>query len=251
MNVFPQGYFGPRKVYHTDGTMMFDSLTSYKKKYLVPFLKSLPQNARVLDVGCGKGKTIALIMELRPDIDIFGCDITDVSTFMPPGVSFVQCSADEISSHFNAQSFDAVICQHVIEHLAYSTDMVASFLEILKSGGKFFLETPNWTRLLVPFSPLYFWDDYTHIHPFSSTSIRRLFNEFDFIEELIVSVSTVDVGSRIKKFSSNETESPDGIMKAKAVGQKKPFLRKLFDAVLDLTVHQILRDVIVAVAIKK
>lgn len=252
MHVFPERYFGSSEgVEDVNGSMYFDSLTSYKKKFLVPFIKGLPEKARVLDAGCGKGKTVRLITELRPDVEVVGTDITDVSIFLPKGTQFVQCSIDNIASHFELESFDAIICQHVIEHLVYPTAMMYAFHTLLKRKGKLFLETPNWTRLLVPFSPLYFWNDYTHIHPYNITSIRRLYNEYDFDTEYASSVSSVDMGNRIKKTRKSKLGVKNDIQETEVISSKKPLVKKIFDLALDLSIHYFLRDIIVAVASKR
>jgi SAM-dependent methyltransferase len=150
------------------------------RRYLIEFIDTIPQQGRLLDVGCGTGKTIRLIRKFRPDIHISAMDMDDYSPSLPSDVDFVIAQVDEIASQYAPASFDAVICQHVIEHLVYPTEMIQGIRSVLKTGGRVYIETPNWTRLLVPFSNLWFWNDYSHTRPYSRAALHRLFEDYRF-----------------------------------------------------------------------
>jgi 2-polyprenyl-3-methyl-5-hydroxy-6-metoxy-1,4-benzoquinol methylase len=112
---------------------------------------------RVLDVGCQWGAaTIALAQA--------GADVTGVDVF-PPFIEGAQVRAREHGAKaeflvapaeklpFADASFDSVLCQNVIEHVASHRRAVEEIARALKPGGRVYLDGPN--RL----SPSLFWKD--------------------------------------------------------------------------------------------
>ncbi|MCA9373366.1 methyltransferase domain-containing protein, partial [Candidatus Woesebacteria bacterium] len=148
-------------------------------------------------------------------------------------------------------SFDAIISEHVIEHIVYPNKLFENSFKVLKKGGQLFIETPNWTRLFLPFSPLYFWNDYTHIHPYSPMALRRAFMDYGYEELYVKSVSSIEFGRRFL-----HTRIVDGAIKTglpeitKIYKPKDSLLRKIFNAFLDLFVHPFSRDILIGVAKK-
>jgi len=160
-------------------------------KHLKKFIDELPPNAKILDVGCGKGKTMRFILSERDDLIIFGVDIKNqLEEDISKKTEFFKESAEQLDKIFDENSFDAVICQHVIEHLLYPYDLIIGIKYVLRNKGKLFLETPNWTRLFVPFLSIYFWNDPSHIRPFSKTTIKRLSKESGFKILVLKTIST-------------------------------------------------------------
>ena len=73
--------------------------------------------------------------------------------------------------------FDAVICFHVIEHLHNPKNAITEVWRVLKGGGIVIAESPHW-RSTIKFFGFNFWDDPTHIRPYSPKSFSSLFSEF-------------------------------------------------------------------------
>jgi SAM-dependent methyltransferase len=71
----------------------------------------LPQDARVLDVGCGDGSIAALIQEQRPDVKISGLEVQPRSQTRIPVTPF----DGQTIPHGDA-SFDAVLFVDVLHH---------------------------------------------------------------------------------------------------------------------------------------
>jgi SAM-dependent methyltransferase len=76
------------------------------------FIKLIPQNAYVLDVGCGSGLIDKLIMNHRPDIKIVGIDV-----LLRPETHIKVTPFDGKSIPFKAKTFDAVIFIDVLHHI--------------------------------------------------------------------------------------------------------------------------------------
>ena len=77
------------------------------------FAKLLPQQVRVLDVGCGDGLISAVLQQKRPDIVVRGIDVlprpqTHIPVEMFDGARFP----------FSSSSFDVVLFSDVLHHTA-------------------------------------------------------------------------------------------------------------------------------------
>lgn len=226
-------------------------LPKYRAHYLIPFIKGIKKDGTLLDVGCGKGKTIRLVQLLRPDIHIIATDITDVRQLLPDGVTFYQTDADNLLDVVAVDSVDAVISEHVIEHILYPNTFFAHIREVMKVGASFYLETPNWTRMYMPFSPLYFWNDYTHVHPYARIAIRRAFLEYGLTEKYVRSVSSITFGRRFLKMRVEQGSIKTGFhSETKYLVPKESTSRKIWNAILDLTIHPWCRDILIGVAQK-
>lgn len=68
---------------------------------------------------------------------------------------------------FKSNSFSGIYANQVLEHLKQPLLTMKEFHRILKPGGKLVCIAPHFTYRR-------FWDDYTHIRPFSRQSLYRL-----------------------------------------------------------------------------
>jgi SAM-dependent methyltransferase len=71
----------------------------------------LPQSARVLDVGCGNGLLVHLLVQRRPDVEVQGIDVLVQATCYIPVSQF-----DGQAFPFEDGSFDAVMFIDVLHH---------------------------------------------------------------------------------------------------------------------------------------
>src|SRR5262249_11439536 len=65
--------------------------------------------------------------------------------------------------------FDLVLLNHVIEHIADYDTFVSELARILRPGGQLYVRTPN-----VTLRQGRFWDDYTHVKPYTPLSLDQL-----------------------------------------------------------------------------
>lgn len=141
-------------------------------------LKSLPKNPKVLDAGCGTGNNSRYLLQLRPDAQItcidlqgkYAKNVQDFATFIEGSVTDMKMIKDD--------KFDLIICFHLLEHIPTPADAVAEFKRVLKPNGVIACECPHWISTIMPYG-FNFYDDPTHIRPFTIETFRQyLFKDF-------------------------------------------------------------------------
>lgn len=97
----------------------------------------------LLDLGCGTRKkqgSIGIDLVAHPGVDVVG-DVIEVLKEFPVG------------------SVDAIVSQHLVEHVANLEALVEQITRVCKNGARIELVVPH-------FSNPYFYSDYTHRQPF-------------------------------------------------------------------------------------
>jgi len=135
---------------------------------------SLEKDSKVLDVGCGKGELLARMHNLRPELELTGVDITDAPLV---DSEIKRITANALALPFPDNSFNLVVCRHVIEHIPDSSKLFSELARVVKKGGKLYIECPDVrstrTRLATNF-----YDDPTHVRPYTQTALKRLADEY-------------------------------------------------------------------------
>jgi len=91
----------------------------------------------LLDIGTGNGEIAGY---LSKTYDVISVDVTDQRKAFD-GYRFVQVSGGELP--FADRSFDIVVSNHVIEHVADATKHLSEIERVLKDDGLAYLATPN------------------------------------------------------------------------------------------------------------
>lgn len=95
----------------------------------------------VLDVGCGPGFYLRKLYEAGSSSRLFGVDLSDgMLREVQSGISSL-CVADAQSLPFGDNSFDTVLCMHVLYHVPNIALAVAEFRRILKPDGYLLVAT--------------------------------------------------------------------------------------------------------------
>lgn len=107
--------------------------------------KSLPENGRILDVGCGNGVISRHLGRLG--FNVLGIDVSDKTIEMAkaiqpmPNVVFMKKSAEELVA--SGEKYDAVICSEVLEHLTNPGSLLKVLYESMTDNGKLIVTVPN------------------------------------------------------------------------------------------------------------
>jgi len=116
-----------------------DTGTPWRKanwRFLEAQLAQLPAEARILDVGAGRGdfavlldrfQTIALDIYPYPEVDLV-CDLTVCNPFRPA-------------------SFEVIVLMNVLEHIYDTQALLAHLAELLKPGGRLIVAIPFLVKL--------------------------------------------------------------------------------------------------------
>jgi len=102
---------------------------------------ALPREARMLDAGCGTGEASSRLAELFPDAAVLGVDIIDAHldlarsryARLAPRLKFERQSIFELNAP--DQSFDLVVCRHVIHSIPHADRVLAELARVTRPGG--------------------------------------------------------------------------------------------------------------------
>ncbi len=136
-------------------------------------LARVSQGTRVLEIGCGGGGLLRQLGE---------CGANAVGVDVLPGalglarerlvsngqrLSLVHTTGNGTLA-FSSNTFDAIIAQHVVEHVANVDVALCEWKRVLKIGGRLAMATPN---ARYP-DPAHF-ADADHVHVFSPEQVRN------------------------------------------------------------------------------
>lgn len=151
----------------------------------------LQEGMRILDNGCGRGEFLHAFSALG--MKASGTDISNYCT----EAYVVDLNHEPLP--FSDEYFDVVFSKSVIEHIANTEHYMKEMRRVLKPGGRLILMAPDWeTQYII------FYQDPTHIHPWTVKSVDRVLNMFEFEEvksEKFVQLPSVWKNSLVGGFS--------------------------------------------------
>lgn len=130
------------------------------------FLRQLPQNAKILDVGCGNDSP-QFTKAILPTCHYVGLDIGDYNQRHPELADrYVITTPEQFAQAITeqGQDFDAVISAHNLEHCDDRQAVLQNMLQVIKPGGMLYLAFPSRDSLSFPSrqGTLNYYDDSTH-----------------------------------------------------------------------------------------
>lgn len=124
----------------------------------------------VLDMGCGLG---FFIQKAGEGINVLGVDSNSkvVEHCRTAGINVILANAAELPIE-NSKQVDGIMCAHLLEHLQEPEKAFQEFRRVLKVGGVVIVRVP-------PFDSS-FYDDWTHVRPFTKKTLVRLATVYGF-----------------------------------------------------------------------
>ncbi|MBW7942496.1 MAG: class I SAM-dependent methyltransferase [Candidatus Kuenenia stuttgartiensis] len=129
----------------------------------------------LLDIGSGKGNY--LVGFSRNGMIVKGLDKRRECIRILPDFDICECDLGKDPFPFEDNYFDFVFSKSVLEHVYNTENIVKETYRVLKPGGITVQLTPDWATDFK-----YFWDDPTHVKPFTRKGLRQAFILGDFIE---------------------------------------------------------------------
>ncbi|MGH2592573.1 MAG: class I SAM-dependent methyltransferase [Anaerolineae bacterium] len=135
------------------------------QSFYLPFFNGC---RRVVDLGCGDGDFVQLLIEQGIDAVGLDSDPLAVENARRRGLPIVDQDVLAYLENAEAASADGVFAAHLVEHLPYQAvyQLIAHAHRVLKPGGRIVLATPN-ARGLVSHLEMY-WLHFGHVsfyHP--------------------------------------------------------------------------------------
>jgi SAM-dependent methyltransferase len=117
-------------------------LGSLRLRYCLEDLEDI--RGKVLEIGCGAGGMAKAIKTYRPDLEVYGCDISQMAIQAAQkrsqGVIFRVGDAYDLP--YCSNSFSAVVMFDVLEHLDNPDRCIAEVWRVLEGGGLFHFYVP-------------------------------------------------------------------------------------------------------------
>jgi SAM-dependent methyltransferase len=166
-------------------------------KRLLESCKDLPDDARILDIGCGDGFHLNLLKKYgRPGWTLEGVDIDRRAAEMAEKSGLKVHTGSIESLDLPENSFDLAFMIQTIEHVERPETILAAALRVLKPGGKLIVVTDNTDSIDFKFFKGGYWGGYhfpRHWNLFNRNSLTRLAEKTGFeIEKLATVVSPVN-----------------------------------------------------------
>lgn len=165
---------------------------------------SLIEDARVLDIGCGTGNFLA---ELHPiSRGVVGLDISTgmLAKARAKVTDAVLVEGDASLMPFSGKSFDAAYCIQVFHHISDKTKFLQEVYHILRSNGRFVIQTCSHEQLATFVVSHYF--------PEGFEFERKRFPRIEEISALLTKAGFCGIDVRPCPFDGLSTESPEGYL---------------------------------------
>lgn len=237
--------------------MSWTSPASFRLRQSLKAIGRLAKGARVLEVGCGAGQFIRAVKQIRPELECFGCDISEAAiNSAQQQKDGVEYSLSEPSSLPYAHDyFDAILIYDVLEHAQDVPALLRECNRVLKADGVFYCFVPcegDWLSLWNLLGKFHLGERLTgkyagHINKFSRGSLSRLLRDYGFspsrirysehiLGQLVGVASFVMMDRFAKKNHAEQVNNEEFFARIKSGALKKMvnFLLNLESAVFSL-----------------
>ncbi|HXC79105.1 MAG TPA: class I SAM-dependent methyltransferase [Candidatus Acidoferrum sp.] len=117
-------------------------MNGLKLRYLLADLKLI--RGKVLDVGCGAGAVAKAVKTARPDLEVYGCDLSrsalSIASASPSAVDLRLATGERLP--FADGEFDFVWIFDVLEHVESPEQVLREVARVLRPGGGFHIVLP-------------------------------------------------------------------------------------------------------------
>lgn len=140
------------------------------------FLKNYPisnNKPNLLDVGSGNGDHIAIFDDIG--FSVYGIDKNPYVPCTIKANRFKKVDLEVDNIPYPDNYFDFIFSKSVIEHIFNTEHLFKEMYRVLKPDGKIIIMTPDYESRYKDF-----WEEYTHIKPFTLKSLWHCLEYFGF-----------------------------------------------------------------------
>jgi SAM-dependent methyltransferase len=139
-----------------------------RRKFVAQQLQNLPEGKLILDAGCGSQQYRPFCNHLNYRGQDFGQYTTDISSGFTSDLGgqsgYKYGNLDYVGDIWRIneqdQTFDAILCTEVFEHIPFPNETLKEFSRLLKPGGKLILTLPS--NCLRHMDPYYFYSGFSN-----------------------------------------------------------------------------------------
>lgn len=138
----------------------------------------------ILDLGCGTGSVLNLLLEQKPDVHAYGVDLSDemleiARQKLGGKVELIQGDSEKLPYEDN--SFDVVMCTESFHHYPNPLKALEEVYRVLKSQGKFILcDAWIFTPIRQIMNVFIKFSDDGDVRIYSESEITKMFVESNF-----------------------------------------------------------------------
>jgi 2-polyprenyl-3-methyl-5-hydroxy-6-metoxy-1,4-benzoquinol methylase len=146
-------------------------------------------DAKILDLGCGRGQILGLIKHCE-DLKFFAADayqscLDETAQKMPLAGQFLIDEASfNIDKIITENGFDLIIFSHVLEHLRNPIEALEKTMRLLKPGGILIVAVPNPVRPNILISNIFqkHYVNRGHVHAWDMSHWRNFLERINNLE---------------------------------------------------------------------
>lgn len=152
-------------------------LASRRVRYLA---RGLPQGARILDVGCGRGVGLGQLADRG--LRVCGFDISTEAVEGCDERAEIKVASNLQQAEFPAESFDRIVIWHVLEHVSDPDELLKETHRLLRPGGSVIVAIPNFSSWQASWAGAdwFHLDLPRHLYHFPVPVVRRMLTNAGF-----------------------------------------------------------------------
>lgn len=141
---------------------------SHEQTRLLQVLSTVPKDAVIADIGCGRGRNLDLLRE-HGYTKIVGVDINPELREIAERSGHRCLSPEKFSETYGTDRVDALLMSHIVEHFSHVNllEFLEEYLSFLKPGGQLIVVTPLMSDA--------FYNDFDHVRPYLPQGFGMVF----------------------------------------------------------------------------
>lgn len=158
--------------------------------YGCPLFPKAKHGGRVLDIGCGNGRFLAIMRMLG--WDVYGIEPDQHSARLAKQLSEALVCPTLHDAGFSSEFFDLITMSHVLEHIGNPLQVLRECYPILKRGSRIGVCVPNWRAFSHRLFGKYWYplDSPRHLVMYTPARLKMLVEQAGFAVESVLTTST-------------------------------------------------------------